>query len=436
MTIELKPNGEACNLKCGYCYQNQMREAGNVSVAYDFEKVRGALEREGGAFSVFGGEALLAPLPRLEEIFAYGHRRFGSNGIQSNGALITPEHVALFKRYKVHVGLSLDGPGEMNDSRWAGTLERTREATAASYAGMKLLLEAGIVPSIIVTLYRGNATATYLPHLIHWFRELEATGIRDVRLHLLEVENAEIQGAMALTTQENTQALLALYAFQPTTTLRFDLFAEMARLLMGQDQSVTCIWNACDPLTTAAVRGVNGQGESSNCGRTNKEGIDWRKADAPGFERQVALYHTPQADLGCEGCRFFFACKGQCPGTAEGGDWRNRTEHCAVWMALFARIEADLVAVGKVPLSLNDDLRAKVDVVMLRSWERGQNVSIARALESVRTGREPQALGNQEHGDHWDAPDGYAHDDEGFTIHGDNGMTRTHGDAHGDSDAS
>ncbi len=29
-------------------------------------------------------------------------------------------------------------------------------------------------------------------------------------------------------------------------------------------------------------------------------------------------------------------CKGQCPGTAIDRDWRNRSEHCAVWKALFA----------------------------------------------------------------------------------------------------
>ena len=67
---------------------------------------------------------------------ALGPRKYGSNGIQTNGVLINDEHIRMFRDYKVHVGVSVDGPGELNDSRWAGTLERTREATAKTEANM------------------------------------------------------------------------------------------------------------------------------------------------------------------------------------------------------------------------------------------------------------------------------------------------------------
>ena len=67
-------------------------------------------------------------------------------------------------------------------------------------------------------------------------------------------------------------------------------------MLLGQDQSTTCVWNACDPYTTRAVQGIEGHGQRSNCGRTNKDGIDFVKADREGFERYLALYPRP-------GCR-------------------------------------------------------------------------------------------------------------------------------------
>lgn len=408
-----------------------MRDAGNISSGYNFEKMVEGLEREGGAFTVFGGEALLTPLSVLEEIFKYGFSKFGHNAVQSNGALITPAHIDLFKQYNVHVGLSLDGPNDMNDSRWAGSLEKTRATTHDSFEGLRLLLEAGLVPSIIVTLYRGNAVGVELHRLIQWFKILESQGIRSIRLHLLEVENDDVRRDMALTTEENIAALLMLYKFQQTTQIQFDLFQEMKRLLMGDDQNVTCIWNACDPYTTSAVRGINGQGESSNCGRTNKEGVDWQKANQEGHERQVALYNTPQAQLGCQDCRFFFACKGQCPGTAEQGDWRNRSEHCAIWMALFEKIERDLIYEGFVPLSCDMDLRLKVDQVMLKYWEQGQNISVVDALSYAQTGRIPIVQVHQQHGDHWDAPDGYQHTDGVNIVHGDSGTTVMHGDSDG-----
>ena len=84
--------------------------------------------------------------------------------------------------------------------------------------------------------------------------------------------------------------------------------------------------------TTRAVQGIEGTGRLSNCGRTNKDGVDFVKAATPGYERYIALYQTPQDQGGCSGCRFFIFCKGQCPGTAMNGDWRNKTEHCDLWM--------------------------------------------------------------------------------------------------------
>ena len=430
MTIEANPLGVACNLSCPYCYQTSMRTAGNVSVKPDISRMKAALERAGGQFSVFGGEPLLTPLPVLEELFAFGYSRFGQNGIQTNGSLITAQYIELFRRYRVHVGMSMDGPADLNDSRWAGSLERTREATRASTEALQRLCEAGNVPSLIVTLYRGNAgTPDLLLRLIDWFQDLEELGVRSVRLHLLEVDSESVRRTMSLTDAENLAALTALYEFQGQTKIRFDLFSEMAKLLMGDDEGATCVWNACDPYTTVAVQGVNGQGEQSNCGRTNKDGVDWRKAGQAGFERQIALWRSPQNDLGCQGCRFFFACKGQCPGTAVDGDWRNRTEHCAVWKGMFARIEKDLLVLGRTPLTVQKNVLTQVERILIHWWERGRNVSVASALRSVRTGQPLSGQDVQQHGDHWDAPDGHRHTDGPNVVHGDAGVTEYHGDS-------
>jgi uncharacterized protein len=150
---------------------------------------------------------------------------------------------------------------------------------------------------------------------------------------------------------------------------------------ISQPQCTSCIWNACDPYTTRAVRGVGGNGQRSNCGRTNKDGIDFVKASVPGFERYLALYATPQEVGGCKGCRFFLMCKGQCPGTAIDGDWRNRTEYCEVWMTLYAFLEKELKADGKEPLSLSPR-KKEVEQAFLDAWLHGQNTSMAQVLRS------------------------------------------------------
>lgn len=124
---------------------------------------------------------------------------------------------------------------------------------------------------------------------------------------------------------------------------------------------------------------MEGSGQRSNCGRTNKDGIDFVKAGTEGFERYLALYHTPQEYGGCKDCRFFLMCKGQCPGTAIDGDWRNRTEHCEVWKAIFQVLEENLLTQGLHPLSLSSNRNA-LERAFLASWAEGRNTYMAALL--------------------------------------------------------
>jgi uncharacterized protein len=258
----------------------------------------------------------------LEDLLALGKNNFGSNSIQTNGLLIDEDHIELFRRYKVEVGVSLDGPGPLNAARVAGSEARTLEATAKVERSILSMVNNGIIPAIITTLHRHNAIGKRLESLLTWFVNLDALGIRYARIHLLEVETERVRSALALTAPENVAALRALGALERDNLkgLRFDIFSEIESLLLARDNAVSCIWRACDPYTTEAVQGVEGRGESSNCGRTGKAGVDFLKAQRAGFERYLALYHTPQEVGGCEGCRFFLMCKGQCPGTSIGGE--------------------------------------------------------------------------------------------------------------------
>ena len=398
MTIELRPLGVKCNIQCQYCYQNPQRDAGNIPHSYDMEKMKAAIEREGGSFSLFGGEALLVPESDLEELWSWGFQKYGRNGIQTNGTLINENHIRMFKQYKVGVGISIDGPGELNDVRWLGTLERTRKATAKTEAAIERLCEEGHAPSLIITLHRCNATRDKLPLMYDWFRYLESIGITSARLHILEVEGKSIQDKYALSLEENIEAFLGFAKLeQELTRLKFDVFQDMRNLLLGQDNNTTCVWNACDPYTTRAVRGVEGNGQSSNCGRTNKDGIDFTKSKTEGFERYLALYDTPQEYGGCKGCRFFLMCKGECPGTAIDGDWRNRTQDCEVWKSLYRHLEEETILQGLIPISIRSD-RKQLEKIFLNTWAKGQNIHISSALRWLRQ-EQSNSVQNYSHGD-------------------------------------
>lgn len=394
MSVELRPLGVQCNIQCQYCYQNPQRDARNLPRDYSLERMKSAIEKEGGPFTLFGGEPLLLPTEDLEALWAWGLAKFGSNSIQTNATLINEEHIRLFREYQVHVGVSLDGPGELNDARWNGTLARTRQETAKAERAILRLCEEGLFPSIIVTLHRINATPDKLPVLHDWFIYLESIGVTSVRLHILEVDSESIRAKYELTSKENVEVFLSFLEMErELTTLKLDIFDDMRRLLTGQDNNTTCVWNACDPYTTRAVRGVEGNGQRSNCGRTNKDGIDFTKANAEGFERYLALYLTPQEYGGCKDCRFFLMCKGQCPGTAVDGDWRNRTEHCEVWKQLYTTLEGEIKAQGGMTVSLHPD-RKLLEQKFVESWSRNEPIYIFQSVTNSKQNENGSGNGN------------------------------------------
>ncbi|MEO8379480.1 MAG: radical SAM protein [Acidobacteriota bacterium] len=375
MAVELRPLGVACNIGCRYCYQNPQRDAGNVRQKYDLEKMRAAVEREGGPFTLFGGEPLLLPLAALEELFRWGFEKYGRSGMQTNAVLIGDEHLRIFRDYNVDVGVSIDGPGEHNDLRWDGSLEKTRRSTVRTEENIVRLVREHRPPGLIVTLHRVNATDQRLPRMYEWMRELDALGIQSVRLHALEVDSPAMR-QYTLSDEENARAFLGFAKLQSELKqLRFDVLGEVQRALMGRDAGTSCVWRACDPYSTEAVRGVEGNGQSSNCGRTNKDGVDFIKADVVGYERYLALQQTPQEEGGCKGCRFFLMCRGQCPGTAIDGDWRNRSELCGLWKRLFIHAEKELILSNQIPLTVLP-LRHRMERHLSMLWEAGRNSTV------------------------------------------------------------
>src|SRR5271170_4424564 len=291
MAVVVTPVGVRCNLQCSYCYEDPQRDAGNAGGDYDIAAIKESVMREGGPFVLFGGEPLLLPKAVLKDLWSWGLDQFGGNTLQTNGTLIDDDHLALFKQYKVRVGISVDGPDCLNDARWQGTLAKTREATRRTQSNIRRLCVDGSPPSLIVILHRLNATSEVLPILLNWFLDLAALGVRRIGLHLLESESEAVRLRFGLSVDENVAALLRLREFQnQLPQMEFSLLRDIDSLILGDDANAKCIWRACDPDTTAAVRGVGGNGEHTKCGRVIKDGVDYLRASREGFERYLALY--------------------------------------------------------------------------------------------------------------------------------------------------
>ena len=403
MSLEVLPLGVKCNIACTYCYQQPMR-SGEKNRQYDLDKMKNALIADGKDFVVFGGEPLLLPLQDLEELLRLSFERGGYSGVQTNATLITDSHLVLFHKYCTHVGISLDGPGELNDTRWSGSLERTRETTAQSEIALNHVLDSGLQCSLIITLSKVNASPDKIKRLIAWVTSLGQKGLKSVRLHLMEIDSPKAKELM-LSEDETVNALLQFHRAEPFIGVQLDLFKDMLALLRGKDDDVTCVWNGCDPWTTSAVRGVGPQGESLNCGRTNKTSTNWLKSEQVSHRRQLTLYQTPYEEGGCRGCRFFVVCKGQCPGEAIAGDFRNRSSNCRIWFRVLETLEAHLVAVRDCPISLHPQL-SSIESAMLNEWKNNRACSIRRGIDLARGTSSPNYSST-----HGDVPHGDSHGD-------------------------
>ena len=403
--IEVLPVGVTCNLRCEYCYEQAARDVQPVS-KYNREAVMQAIKTSQGFWQLFGGEPLLIRFEELEELLKAGYEKWGYTGLQTNATLITPKHIELFQKYRTQVGISMDGPGELNDSRWAGTLEATRNATAKSEWAVeeiaRIARETGdrnIGPTMIVTLHAGNASEERWPRMKEWIRYLDSIGVSFINIHFMEMDyNAE---KFYLPDEQITKVMVELWEMtEELKSLKFLNFEELIDLLRGKDSASMCVWKACDPWSTAAVQGLGNEGEPSNCTRGIKDGKDWLPSEGSGqesqwqitqfktnrfHERQLSLYVTPEEDGGCKGCRFWLMCQGYCPGTGvpfdtKDGDWRLKSSHCATLKSQFEEVERRLVAVGDEPLSLSPQ-RPLIETIMYTTWERGGEIDVAHAIQ-------------------------------------------------------
>jgi uncharacterized protein len=170
-------NFGACNMRCTYCFPEHMWQRQGRAGLIDWETYRGTLdqvfattEAESVEVRLAGGEPLLAGQAWLEQALdlaseiAARHGKEATFSLQTNATRVTPALARFLAENRVMVGVSLDGPPEIND--------RTRGQSAATLHGFRLLRDAfGRPPGVIVTVTSCNARA--MPRVIDFLEELE-----------------------------------------------------------------------------------------------------------------------------------------------------------------------------------------------------------------------------------------------------------------------
>jgi organic radical activating enzyme len=197
-----------CNGACRSCYERRIRKT-QGSQGYDLEAMLTTLQREAAketlenrrkhsAPCVHGGEPLMFKPGDLRTILKTMFDLYGRTGIQTNGTLMTDEHLGMFKEFKTSVGVSIDGDtaalnrGRRNDIDLDPRLkdyplirhdltEMEKTGTVVTMNNMARAKAAGLDVSVIVVLRRYNAAPDRLDELVRFLLRLEKMGIRSLR---------------------------------------------------------------------------------------------------------------------------------------------------------------------------------------------------------------------------------------------------------------
>ena len=160
--IMAKPAGNACNMRCGYCYYLHTGNEKTSSPVMTDEVleafIRNYIEASPGptvSFTWHGGEPSLAGLAFYEKVTALQKRCLPEgwevwNNLQTNGLLLDDAWCDFLKEHHFDVGISIDGTAFCHDFyRKTTTGENTYDKTAAA---IRRLQERGIQPDLLCTV--------------------------------------------------------------------------------------------------------------------------------------------------------------------------------------------------------------------------------------------------------------------------------------------
>jgi uncharacterized protein len=325
MPILVKPF-LGCNLKCRYCYEADYREESKPKLDYDIDAVLNAIQKNYDSryfreVTLHGGEPLCMKKEDAEKILAKACELTGRSSLQTNGTLIDADWTGMFKKYKTHVGISLDGDSGLSSFRFDHLTENKLMQTIEN------LQAEDIGVSIIAVISRSNAENNVKLNLFkQWLLKISRMGISGRVNPCGAGGNKEVE----LPVERMVEVYRQLTLFCIEHGLKWSPVSDLASKLNGG--SAVCAFQGCDIYHTDSALVVLGDGTVTNCLRTSVDGVYLRheKDDI----RSRVLQNTPVSDGGCQGCEFWTCCMGGCPTTAIGNDWRNRTEFCEVWKSI------------------------------------------------------------------------------------------------------
>jgi uncharacterized protein len=360
-SLLIKPVSAVCNLDCEYCFYldrdaDPYKELPTRRMTFD------TLERlvdtylfysyPQSSFIFQGGEPTLAGLGFFERLIEF-QKRYGRNGqevsnaLQTNGLVLDDNWCKLFREYNWFVGVSLDGPEEVNDlyrynKQGLGTWRRVVESVE--------LLQKNNVPFNILCVLSsanvGNAKGLY-----QFFKGLGVNHLQFIPLAEFDSEGRPLP--FTITAAQYGRFLVELFdAWWPDRRkVRIRFFDNIAESLAGQKPSTCTMHETCDSYVV-----VEHNGDIFPCDFFVEK--NWRLGNilldswSEIARRQRRYQFASKKTIShpeCQVCEYQSICHGGCPKFRAGprGRFEDLDYFCEAYKMIFRKAAGPLAAQSK-----------------------------------------------------------------------------------------
>ncbi len=369
-----------CNLNCSYCYVYNQADTtwrdrpalmSRETYSTTIERIRSHCLLSGQKTVIIafhGGEPTLAGSARFAWMCAHARERLGDIAtvvlsIQTNGTRLDDDWIAVLREHDVRVGVSLDGPREINDAFRVDRKGRGSHTNAAR--GIAALDQAGVAFQILSVVQPGADPLG----VHHHFLEL---GCRSI-CYLLPSETHDTIGALREQFGPTPCAdfLIPIFDdwwFNSSIEVSIREFLNLGRVIMGGSSQLEMIGNP--PMRFVCVE-TDGSIQGLDKLRSCEDGLstmplsvfdaDFREiAESSPFHAEV-MNGLP-LPTGCRGCPEQDVCAGgHLPNRysrARGFD--NPSIWCADLLALLAHVRA------RMGISQQETRRRRAELQRLR----------------------------------------------------------------------
>lgn len=357
-SLLIKPASAVCNLDCSYCFYLD-RDADPYKSLPARRMTAEILEQlvdsylfysyPNSVFAFQGGEPTLAGLPFFQQLvrFQHQHGRNGqtvSNAMQTNGVLLDQDWCDLFRDTNWLLGVSLDGPEEINDlyrfnKEGRGTWKRVVQS-------IELLQKNKVEFNILCVLSQANVGKA--KELYRFYRSL---GIDNVQyIPLAEFDAAGNPLPFTISAEQYGRFLVETFDlwWPERRKMRIRYFDNLAEAVAGQKPGTCTMHETCDSYVVVEYNGdvypcdffVEGRWKLGNVALDSWTEIA-RRTRRYSFASKKTLAHPE-----CQACEYQSICHGGCPKFRHGphGRFDDLDYFCKAYKMIYLRATAPLRA--------------------------------------------------------------------------------------------